>query len=144
MIRQSVRELMICINRIDGIWYHLARRSGMKVNTLSLLFALDDGRPRTQQQICREWMIPKTTINTVVRECIHAGYVQCAAAKDGREKLLSLTMAGRAYADTLLGTFYRVENTAMERTLAVCGPQFIGALQCYADFLQEEADYLAK
>ncbi len=142
--RQSVRELMICVNRIDGIWYHLARKSGMKVNTLSLLFALDDGRARTQRQICQEWIIPKTTINTVVKECIHAGYVQSSAGPDGREKLLSLTEAGRKYADAALQDFYRVENAAMERTLQVCGPQFILAMQCYTDFLKAEADHLAK
>ena len=42
--RESVRRLMVAINRVDGIWYLLARKSGMKVNTISLLFALDDGK----------------------------------------------------------------------------------------------------
>ena len=46
--RDLVRRLMVSVNRIDGIWYRLARKSGIKVNTLSLFFALDDGRPRTQ------------------------------------------------------------------------------------------------
>ena len=59
---------MVAINRVDGIWYLLARKSGMKVNTISLLFALDDGKAHTQKQICEEWIIPRTTINTVVKE----------------------------------------------------------------------------
>ena len=50
--RNNVRRLMVSINRIDGIWYMLARKSGLKINTLSLLFALDDGQARTQKQIC--------------------------------------------------------------------------------------------
>ena len=74
--REQVRQLMAAINRIDGIWYLLAKKSGVKVNTLSLLFALDDGLPHTQKQICEEWIIPRTTINTVVQECAQMGYLE--------------------------------------------------------------------
>lgn len=138
--RENVRKLMVSINRIDGIWYRLARRSGLKENTLSLLLALDDGRPRTQKQICEEWMIPKTTINTIVKECMAAGYVEFCPEGNSREKLLRLTKKGLQYAKQALELFYRTENAAMKRTLEECSPEFIRAVELYACCLKEEAD----
>ncbi|MFR3787640.1 MarR family winged helix-turn-helix transcriptional regulator [Agathobaculum desmolans] len=138
--REKVRRLMVSINRIDGIWYHLARRSGVKVNMLSLLFALDDGTPRTQKQICEEWIIPKTTINTIVKECVAAGYVRLLQNGHSREKLLYLTPEGQAYAQKALRLFYQVENAAMERTLQSCSPAFIEDIGRYAENLREEAE----
>ncbi len=134
--RQLVRQLMISINQVDGIWYRLARHSGVKVNTLSLLFALDDGQPRTQKQICEEWIIPKTTINTVVKECAAAGYVELTQV--GREKLLRLTPAGQQYAQEVLRPFYQAENAAMAQTLTQCPPDFIRDLAIYAACLEAE------
>ena len=125
--RQLVRQLMVSINRVDGIWYRLARHSGVKVNTLSLLFALDDGE---------EWIIPKTTINTVVKECAAAGYVELTQV--GREKLLRLTPAGQQYAQEVLRPFYQAENAAMAQTLTQCPPDFIQDLTVYADCLEAE------
>lgn len=138
--RENVRRLMVAINRVDGIWYMLARKSGLKVNTLSLLFALDDGEPRTQAQICSEWIIPKTTINTVVKECVAAGYVELVHDGRAKEKLLRLTPQGKRYAQEALSLFYQVENAAMERTLKECSPDFIDALSLYADFLKQETN----
>lgn len=67
---EQIRKIMISINRIDGVYYQWARGIGLKDNMLSLLYALSDGKPYTQKQICDEWLIPKTTINTVIKECV--------------------------------------------------------------------------
>ena len=127
--RESVRRLMVAINRVDGIWYLLARKSGMKVNTISLLFALDDGKAHTQKQICEEWIIPRTTINTVVKECVELGYVELEQIDRSKEKLVRLTEKGMQYTQQVL---------AMRRTLEIHSPDFIDSLTSYADFLQEE------
>ena len=31
-------------------------------NALSLLYALDDGEPHSQKQLCEQWLIPRTTM----------------------------------------------------------------------------------
>lgn len=108
--RESVRRLMVAINRVDGIWYLLARKSGMKVNTISLLFALDDGKAHTQKQICEEWIIPRTTINTVVKECVELGYVELEQIDRSKEKLVRLTEKGMQYTQQVLELFYRSET----------------------------------
>lgn len=136
--REQVRRLMAAINRIDGIWYLLAKKSGVKVNTLSLLFALDDGLPHTQKQICEEWIIPRTTINTVVQECAQMGYLELRQRARSKEKELILTPKGMQYAKKVLAMYYQAENEAMRRTLEQYSPEFIDAVKQYADFLKEE------
>lgn len=136
--REQVRRLMAAINRIDGIWYLLAKKSGVKVNTLSLLFALDDGLPHTQKQICEEWIIPRTTINTVVQECAQMGYLELRQRARSKEKELILTPKGMQYAKKVLAMYYQTENEAMRRTLEQYSPEFIDAVKQYADFLKEE------
>ncbi len=136
--REQVRRLMAAINRIDGIWYLLAKKSGVKVNTLSLLFALDDGLPHTQKQICEEWIIPRTTINTVVQECAQMGYLELRQRARLKEKELILTPKGMQYAKKVLAMYYQAENEAMRRTLEQYSPEFIDAVKQYADFLKEE------
>ncbi len=136
--REQVRQLMAAINRIDGIWYLLAKKSGVKVNTLSLLFALDDGLPHTQKQICEEWIIPRTTINTVVQECAQMGYLELRQRARSKEKELILTPKGMQYAKKVLAMYYQAENEAMRRTLEQYSPEFIDAVKQYADFLKEE------
>lgn len=73
--QNSVRRIALAVNKIDGIYYQAAKKSGIKENVLTLLYALSDHVPRSQKQVSKEWLIPKTTINTIVKECIEAGYV---------------------------------------------------------------------
>ena len=84
----------------------MARKLGIKDNTLALLYALDDGAPHSQIEICRQWMIPKTTLNTIVQECIRKGYAELVSAAHTKEKHILLTPAGRQAAEEALRPLY--------------------------------------
>ena len=73
--RENVRRLTLAMSRMDGASYYFARKSGLKENLLTLLYALDDGKPHSQKEVCEDWLIPKTTINTIVRELVTQGHV---------------------------------------------------------------------
>ena len=127
---RAVRRLMLATEKIDGAYYLFARKRGAKENELTLLWALDDGQPHTQQQICRDWLIPKTTVNTNVKALAAAGYLELLPARDGREKQIALTPAGR-----VLAGIYAAEREAMEETAAALGEEFVGAMEQFADRL---------
>ena len=129
---ERVRSIMIGINRIDGLYYLSAKRTGLKENTLALLYALNDGKRHTQTQISEQWLIPKTTINTVVKECVEQGYVSFEPGEHRREKTLFLTPAGKAYADALLSDLYQMECTALKKTLERYPADWIDALSEFA------------
>ena len=88
--REEIRSIMLSTNKIDGVYYLLSRRMGLKANTLALLYALDDGKVHSQKQICEEWLIPKTTLNTIVRECIAEGYITLISEEHTREKVIQM------------------------------------------------------
>lgn len=64
---EIIQKLMVATNKIDGVYYYFAKRLGLKENEFFFLYALSDGKPHTQKEICDLWLIPKTTLNTVVR-----------------------------------------------------------------------------
>ena len=72
---------------------------------------------------------PVTTINTIVKEYMDAGYVTLVPANHSREKNIALTPAGAAYAQEILEPVYRAEKEAMEQTLAEFSPEFMNAIE---------------
>ena len=137
---QAIRRLMLATTKIDEAYYLFSRKLGVKENTLALLYALDDGEPHSQKQICKDWMIPKTTINTSIKELEEAGYVELFPEKHSREKIISLTSTGKAYAFKIMKSVYESEQRAMEKTLQRFSPEFISAIDLFADQLRDEIE----
>lgn len=137
---RMLRRLYLATNRIDGGYYFFARRAEVKENVLALLYALDDGQPHTQTEIARDWLIPKTTVNTNVKELVAAGYAAFHPGQGGREKALVLTEAGRAYAKKIQGGSYEAERAALAMTLERFSPEFVDAMDYFADCLCRELE----
>lgn len=133
---ENIRRIMICVNRIDGIYYAFAKKVGIKDNILSLLYALNDGQQHTQKEICDEWLIPRTTINTVVKECVKKGYVTLEKERHTREKRLLLTAEGAQYVSSLMTELFAMEIAAYERTAKEYGNEFVHALHRFTDELE--------
>lgn len=127
--RALLDHFYICCNRMDGLYYLAARKLGVKENALALLYTLNDGQPRSQKQLAQELFIPKTTINTIVKEYMDAGYITLVPAEHSREKHIALTPAGQNYAQAVLDPIYRAEQSAMEQTLAEYSPEFLRAVE---------------
>lgn len=134
----AIHRLILSINRIDGGYYFCARKLGVKENMLALLYALNDGKPHSQKQIYEDWLIPKTTINTIVKELAGAGYITLLAGGAPKEKMLRLTEAGKDYAGRLIKKLYAVEQEALKQTLERYSPDFIDAFDCFASCLCAE------
>ena len=134
----EILRLMLATTKIDGAYYLFSRRLGIKENVLVLLYALDDGKPHSQKQICEDWLVPKTTINTNVKELVRAGYVMLYPGTGTREKIIGLTDAGKAYTEQIMRRVYEAEQAAMKRTLQQFSPQFVDAIDFFADCLHDE------
>lgn len=132
---EAVRRIMLALNKIDGVYYLFARRLGVNENTLAFLYALDDGRPHSQKEISDEWLIPRTTINSIVKNMIADGYITLVAEPHTKEKTVTLTECGRKYADELLSGIYSAEERAIRKTLRKFKPEFITALEHFSDCL---------
>lgn len=126
------RRYVAAASAADGAYYRWAVQSGVTPHTLDLLYALDDGQPHSQKQICEEWAIPKTTINTVVKACRAAGYITLEPMPgQPRQRQLCLTEAGLAYAREALAELYVLENQAMAAAVERYGTAFVDAVELY-------------
>ena len=137
--RNDIRELMIAVNVIDGIYDMIAKKVGVKINALTLLYALVDGKGHSQKRICEEWFIPPTTLNTIVKEYITAGYLYLHTNTGKKEKEICLTEKGSVFARTVLNQVYDLENSAMKQTLQTVSRDFIKSLNLFTEHLKEEA-----
>lgn len=115
--REDIRRFMIALDHIDQLYYQAVRRLGVKGNTFVLLYALADGQPHSQKQICEEWSVPRTTLNTIVQECQELGYLELLPT-GGKEKDLRLTDSGQSWAAGILTPILEAEACALPPPLA--------------------------
>lgn len=114
--REAIRRIMISINKIDELYERVQRKVGAKGNTVWVLYALDDGKPHSQKQIYEEWLIPKTTLNTIVKELESDGYVRLEIIPGQRREMnIYLTETGKKYARQVLDSFYQAEEEAFRQ-----------------------------
>ena len=63
------------MNTIDGEYAALMHGLRVKESLFVLLYACLDEAPRSQKEICDEWRMPRSTLNTAGLEEIKAGNV---------------------------------------------------------------------
>ena len=102
------------------------------------VYALDDGRAHSQVEISRNWMMPKTTLNTIVRECVEKGLVELEHQPHIREKYLRLTPEGQAYGQKILPLVYEAEERAYRAVLQGAEGEFVEGFEAFAQALCRE------
>ena len=110
---EKVRRFMIAFNRIDALYVDSVRTFGVKGNLFVLFYAIADGKPYSQRQICDDWKLPRTTLNTIVRECVKDGLVRLVP-RGNKEKDIVMTDKGREIADRVFAPIFAVESRVME------------------------------
>lgn len=74
------------------------------------MYSLNDGNPHTQIEISNDWELPKTTVNTVIKDIQKDGYVELVPIKGKRREMsIILTESGKAFADNVLSNLYKKE-----------------------------------
>lgn len=118
-IREQMKLFCTCLCRQDELYAAAAKRRGLSFHTLITLYALDQDEGSTQSQLAKTWMIPKQTLNTVIKELERQGYVSLRTGKDQKEKLVFFTSEGRDFAADGLRELYAMEDGAV----AAVGPE---------------------
>jgi len=120
---------------LDGVYWKISKLSGVKENLFWLLYVLDDGKFHSQKQICEEWSFPKTTINTLIKECESDGYITLETILGKKRELqICLTEKGRMFAQEVLKPVYEIENKAIQGTLKEA-PNFINDFERFSNEL---------
>ena len=95
---------------VDSFYDEFAKKSNVSSALLWVLYALNDGKPHTQIEISNDWKLPKTTVNTVIKDIQKDGYALLVPIKGKRREMsIVLTESGKAFADNVLSDLYKKE-----------------------------------
>ena len=94
-----------------------AREQGLSSNGALILYSLYEAKEScTQKSISQMWSIPKQTVNTILKEFSANGYIELLTDKeDKRNKLITLTPEGTAYAGKIVEALHKRELFAIDR-----------------------------
>lgn len=114
---EQIRRFMIAFNKIDDLYLKAVKRMGVKSGRFVLFYAIADGRVYSQKQICDDWSLPRTTLNSIVRDCVRDGLVRLVP-RGNKEKDILLTDEGRALVERIFSPLFAAEAKAMKPFLA--------------------------
>ncbi len=140
-MRETARRLIFALYHIDETYYLNEKNKKLSDAELCVMYALDDGKPHSQREISQEWLVPKTSVNTIVKRWEKDGFLTMTPiAGKRREMNIMLTDAGRAYAKDFMGFLYRAEDKALKKTIDRYSDTFIEAIEFFGASLQEAFD----
>ena len=135
-MKNMSRRLAKTINNID-IAYLSHNDKQISDALYCVLYALDDGKSHTQAEICKEWLLPKTTVNSIIKKMETEGMILRKQSQAGREVYISLSPKGVDYARLHLDGIYKAEIAALRKTLIKYGDEFIDILEYYGKNLKD-------
>ena len=94
-----------------------AREQGLSSSSALILYSLYEAKEiSTQKSISKVWAIPKQTVNTILKEFSSNDYIKLLTDKeDKRNKLITLTPKGNAYAGKIVEALHKRELFAINR-----------------------------
>lgn len=132
-MRDIMRKFTMALNNIDEVYCSDRPQTGVKGSELWLLYALDDGELHSQKQICEEWGIPRTTLNSTIKRMEAEGYLTLMPIPGKRREMyICLTENGKVYAQQILKSIYEAEDQAMAATVKRYSMDFIDALDYFS------------
>lgn len=136
--KKLMRRLNSDTAKMDWLYYLWGKNTGISENMLMLMYALNDDKIHTQKQISEQYSIPKTTINTIVKELLEKGLIVFESGENLKEKNIKLTEEGKIYAKDILGELEEIEQKAMKKTLEKYSDKFIETFEYLLESMENE------
>ena len=114
---------------VDSFYDEFAKQSNISSALLWVMYALNDGKSHTQIEISNDWKLPKTTVNTVIKEIQKQRYVELVPIKGKRREMsIVLTESGKKFADDVLSDLYKKE-AEVYKSLSVKEQEIVAVLE---------------
>lgn len=125
---------------IDAIYDEFAKEYDLAPTLLWILYALNDGKTHTQHDICVDWELPKSTVNTIITDLRQKEYVTLSPIPGKRRDMtVLLTDHGKSYADSVLNKIYAKEAGAFA-SLSNTDLTVLETLEKIADLLKSKEE----
>ncbi len=116
---KDIKEQLYDLNKMSkksvALYHKVALSIGVYDSALGILYALLEAEtPCSQYDLCSDWFIPKQTINSSVAALQKKGLISLSPiAGTKNKKSISLTDAGREFAERYIGRLYDAELRAL-------------------------------
>lgn len=136
----SAREIDVLYRESDKLYYELARDCGLSETAYWIMYALEvSGGSVTQRQIAGDFSYSKQTVNSALKTLEARDLVTLAPAEDDRRaKLVSLTPAGRAFADERIRPAIAAEDRAFTSLAPAERAELLRLVRAYASAIDAE------
>ncbi len=115
-IKREAKRLDDIWQNIDSVYEYYAKQHGLNSTTMYLLHIIFTSESCTQKQICDIMMLPKQTVNTIVRDYQNKGLLETTESpEDRRHKHIRLTQQGKDYCKQILPPVEEAEAYALEQ-----------------------------
>ncbi len=134
--RQLARLNSLISYQTDNIYYNYEKKCNISDAEACLIYALDEEGPHSQKQICEDWNMQKTTLNTLIKQWEKLAYIELVKmAGKKRECEIVLTEKGKQHCHEYLDFVYQVEEAAIKETLEKY-PEYLEAAAFYEKTLR--------
>ena len=101
----------------NNVYEEWAKAHGLSMNSLLIFFSIQEDKQNcTQKAISQKWLIPKQTVNMILKDFEKRGLIELITMqKDKRNKLIQFTTEGKEYADSIISELRKVELFVIEK-----------------------------
>lgn len=137
-MKEIARRLNRSLYNIDEAYFLSFNKKRVSRAELCVMYALDDGEFHSQREISEEWLVPKTSVNTIVKRWEKEGYLTMSAIPGKRREMqIMLTDTGREYAKGFLAFVYEAEQKALQKTVENYSVEFVNAIEFFGRSIKE-------
>lgn len=117
VIMKEIKKYYTIWQEYNFVYEEWAKKHNLSVNSLLILCDIyDDKENCTQKRISQRWLIPKQTINTILKDFERRGFVKLLpSTEDKRNKVIQFTPEGKEYADSIISKLRKIEISAVEK-----------------------------
>lgn len=136
---KNMEKLGHLLAAIRQVYIQWAKDKGVNYTTFAILYTVYCRGSCTQKDVCDVWNLAKQTVSTQCSELMDQGLLSSVQnSENRRQKILTLTEKGQAFAQPFSEGIYRAEIRAFEALGTELSAQLIaGAEQFYRVFGQE-------
>lgn len=115
MSRNNVDRIYDAVKKINRVYEMWAGLHGLTLYEVQMFYVIwrRESRCITQKELCQELDAPKTSVNSIIKRQLQAGWITMEVnPRNKREKVISLTEAGEAFARSLIEPLLAYEEEA--------------------------------
>lgn len=115
MTRNRIDRLYDTVRKINQVYEKWAALHGMTLYEMQIYYEMmkHEKTVVTQKDLCQKLDAPKTSINSIIKKQLQAGYIEMNVnPMNKREKVISLTESGQEAAKELIEPLFQYEEEA--------------------------------